>query len=289
MATKENTPVEKPETKAEEPIIHKATDVAGSKVLTAIANIMAEIGTVKKAGYNEFHKYNYASAADVAHALQKVAAKHGLVIFQNQKTIEYLFDGSIINITYVFTLAHVSGEVLVTNMPLEYTGSATAKNSKGGIDDKAINKCFTAAGKYFLIGLFKIPTGDYDDADANEDTASGAGAPAPRGKKAPPVAEPEKPIQEAAAPLDPATGAVTPHAIPVPNTNGVGDPTAWASLFIAALKVAKDIAEVEEWVKINAKLVGTLPKYAPKAHKEILDLLEQLRKAPAETAPANEA
>ena len=274
MATPENKKDEKAETKKEEVVLHRATEVAGSKILTALANIMAEVGTVKKAGYNEFHKYNYASAADVAHAIQKITAKHGLLIFQNQKEIAYDFDNTLLKITYTFTLAHVSGEVY--GQTFEFTGCATNKNSKGGIDDKAINKCFTAAGKYFLIGLFKIPTGEYDDADADEDKGEGAPAPRRNRQAASPVAE-EKPVEQVAAPVDPTTGTSTPHAIKVPLKDGKGDPVGWASLFIAAVKAAPQSGDVESWVNLNAKLIGDLSRYAPAAHREITSTLDARR------------
>jgi len=46
---------------------------------------------------------------------------------------------------------------------------SSLRNSKGGYDDKALNKCHTTARKYFILGLFQIPTGLADDADAEED------------------------------------------------------------------------------------------------------------------------
>jgi hypothetical protein len=46
------------------------------------------------------------------------------------------------------------------------TGMSRCRDSKGGFDDKSMNKCHTAARKYFLLALFQIPTGDIDDADS---------------------------------------------------------------------------------------------------------------------------
>ena len=68
---------------------------SGSKVLTAISKIMAEVGTVRKDGMNEFHKYKYATAADIAHALQKKVAEAGLVIIQTENKRESFFDDTI--------------------------------------------------------------------------------------------------------------------------------------------------------------------------------------------------
>ena len=254
---------------------HVATDVAGSKVLTAIAKIMSEVGSVEKRGTNDFHKYKYASAADIAFALQKKVAEAGLIITQTESRIEPKFEDSVLMIEYTFSLSHVSGDTLP--YLITKTGMSGLKNSKGGIDDKAVNKCSTAALKYFLLGLFLIPTGDYDDADGEEDKP--AGRPTPRGATATKSPEPEKPIEPVSAPVNPETGTVSPHAIPVPmDKDNKGNPVAWASLYIAAIEQAKDSAELEAWVKPNAKLMGDLSKYAPDAHKRIVGVLEQKRK-----------
>lgn len=136
-------------------------------VLQAIADIMAEVGSVEKKGRNEFHRYDYATAADVAHALQKRMAEKGLIIIPHQRKMEMLFDGAALAIEFEFMVEHVSGDRL-EDRPV-FTGMAAAKNTKGGFDDKAANKCLTAASKYFALNLFRIPTGDYHDADADED------------------------------------------------------------------------------------------------------------------------
>jgi len=106
-------------------------------------------------------------AADIAHALQKRMAAAGLVIVPHQRKMEFLFDGAVLAIEFEFLVEHVSGDKL-EERPC-FTGMASARNSKGGIDDKAANKCLTAATKYFALNLFRIPTGDYHDADAQED------------------------------------------------------------------------------------------------------------------------
>lgn len=255
----------------------------GSLVLTAIAKIMAEVGTVEKKGKNTFHNYNYASAADIAFALQKKVAEAGLVIVQTETNMKTHFDDSILTIEYSFILSHISGEQLP--FIITKTGASTLKNSKGGVDDKAINKCSTAALKYFLLGLFLIPTGDYDDADADGDhdpatgsKPAGRTAAAKAADKTPPQ-QAEKTVEVVAAPVDPTTGSVTPHAIPVPIVDGKGDPVAWSALYIAAINEAKDSAELDAWVKPNAKLMGDVSKYAAKAHKSIMEALDAKRKA----------
>lgn len=153
-----------PETQTENDfpqMAHKAQNV-----IEAISLIMAEVGSVEKRGENKFHGYYFATASDLLHKLQPLMARHGLVVFQHQKSLDMIDDGKAMAIQYEFTLAHASGDIW-KEKPV-HTGVATSKNSKGGFDDKAANKCHTAARKYFLLALFQVPTGDYEDADSDE-------------------------------------------------------------------------------------------------------------------------
>lgn len=262
---------------------------SGSKVLAAISKVMSEVGSVEKRGKNTFHNYSYASAADIAFALQKKVAEAGLVIVQTESEIKTHFEDTILTIKYDFLLSHVSGDRLP--YVINKTGASSLKNSKGGIDDKAVNKCSTAALKYFLLGLFLIPTGDYDDADADGDVAQdGTAKPRPAATKtAPKAAAPDEPVKP---PHDPVTGEVLPpHAIDVPLTNGTGDPDLWAKVYMAALRASPE--RIEEWVRLNAKLTSQLASYSPKSHKALIAVLEDIRanagKPPAEVPPAGAA
>lgn len=153
-----------------------------SKNITeAICAVMAEVGAIEKRGRNDFHRYNYATAADLAHKLQPLLAKHGLIVIQTEVERHLIDKDNVMAVDYDFSLVHKSGEVWPERP--RFTGLAAARNTKGGFDDKCINKCHTAARKYFLLGLFQIPTGDYDDADAQEDVPAQSAAPAANGKK----------------------------------------------------------------------------------------------------------
>jgi hypothetical protein len=147
-----------------------------SEINKAIAKVMSEVGSVRKEGTNSFHNYKYAAAADILHKLQPLTASAGLIIFQNEKNVEMLFGESVMKATYEFSLAHGSGE---ERAPIIRSGMAAAKNTKGGFDDKALNKCSTAALKYFLLNLFQIPSdaalnGDFgqpNDGEEYDDSA----------------------------------------------------------------------------------------------------------------------
>lgn len=142
----------------------RPTDItATAEIAQAIAAVMQEIDVVVKRGENTFHRYRYARIEDVLRQLTPLLGKHGIVIFQDE-TGRSMFDGdAVIAITYQFTVAHKSGEVWPEK--LRQTGVSRCRDSKGGWDDKSVNKCHTAARKYFLLSLFQIPTSEIDDAD----------------------------------------------------------------------------------------------------------------------------
>lgn len=230
-----------------------------SKIVSAVAKIMGEVGSVKKDGENKFHNYKYATASDILHKLQPLLAKEGLVVFQNECQRELIADGAALTITYEFVLAHKEGETW-PDKP-RHTGMASARNSKGGFDDKAANKCHTAARKYFLLALFQIPTGDYDDADQQEDAPPVASAPKPRAVNPQPVE----------APVDPQTGECSPHKITA------GDAVKWGGLLVAAVNIAQSEAEIDEWLAKNKEGLETLEGAAPKVHARVKDRVAEKR------------
>src|SRR5260370_25590541 len=103
---------------------------------------------------------------DILQEITPLLGKHGIVIFQSETERAMFDEDNVIDVEYPFTVAHVSGEQWP--QPLRQTGVSMCRNSKGGWDDKSLNKCHTAARKYFLLALFQIPTGDEADADRGE-------------------------------------------------------------------------------------------------------------------------
>jgi hypothetical protein len=145
-------------------------------LVSAIAAVMSEIHTVAKRGENEFHRYRYATMGDILKEVTPLLGRHGIVIFQSETGRAMFDDDNVIAVEYAFTVAHVSGETWPH--ALRQTGVSTCRNSKGGWDDKSLNKCHTAARKYFLLALFQIPTGDEDDADRSENNNNNRALPA---------------------------------------------------------------------------------------------------------------
>ena len=117
-----------------------------ANIARAISDVMANVGTIEQRGINKFHNYKYMLMGDLLFALTPLMGKHGLAVFQNEieiKTVE-----TRVAVTYEFTVVHESGEIWPG---MRFTGMSNARDSKGGWDDKAINKCHTAARKYFLL------------------------------------------------------------------------------------------------------------------------------------------
>src|SRR5215470_2605992 len=140
---------------------------SGGGLVAAIAAVMNEVHVVARRGENEFHRYRYATMGDILKEITPLLGRHGIVIFQSETGRAMFDDDNVIAVEYAFTVAHASGETWP--QPLRQTGVSTCRNSKGGWDDKALNKCHTAARKYFLLALFQIPTGEEDDGDRGED------------------------------------------------------------------------------------------------------------------------
>lgn len=163
------------------PALPPITTEGIAAIASAIAQVTSEIGTVKKTGVNKFHNYVYAKMEDVLAKLTPVVARHGLALIQNQVACG-MFEGTNVFVDYDFTIIHKSGAVWPER--IRQRGISRARDSKGGFDDKALNKCHTAARKYFLLGLFQIATGDVDDNDGEPNSVE-AGTSAPPTESAP--------------------------------------------------------------------------------------------------------
>ena len=154
-----------------------------AKVAEAINAVMGKVGYIQKKGTNSFHNYKFAAIGDVLAELQPAMHDAGLIVIQDEVGNELLEGGSIMTARYAFSLLHKSGEVWPT--VAHHTGMAAAKSKNGTPDDKALNKCHTAARKYFLMALFQIPTGDHVDPDADGDvpTKNAASGVKPNGQE----------------------------------------------------------------------------------------------------------
>lgn len=111
------------------------------------------ISAVPKRGYNSFHKYHYATEADIL-SIKEILNDNGLVVLPTTLHQETGFkpDGkSWASITLLFRVIDAeSGETLES----QFTGYAEDNF------DKAIYKATTGANKYFYLKFFGIATED---------------------------------------------------------------------------------------------------------------------------------
>lgn len=147
------------------------TDPAHAQLLVRkLAAIMADVHRIPKSGRNEFHKYDYATEADIVEALRTKLAEKSIML------IPHLVESHV---------DKVGDKNLLTTVVLEFTfvdgdsgQSLTLRWEGTGIDsgDKGMYKAMTGALKYVLLKTFMIPTGDDPEAGRDDER------PAPKGQ-----------------------------------------------------------------------------------------------------------
>ena len=132
-----------------------------------LAAIMAGLERVPKSGRNDFHKYDYATEADITAAVRRGLGEAGILMVPSVVKVEWKDlprkNGGadrLCTLTVRFTLRDCdSGETLAFEM-LGEGSDAT---------DKASYKAMTGAVKYALLKLFLMSTGD--DPEREEEPA----------------------------------------------------------------------------------------------------------------------
>lgn len=166
-------------------------------ITKAVIQVMKKVGTIGKTGQNKFHGYSYASIEDLMPPLQKAMAEAGLVITQHPVKIG-MDDGGNMTVHYRFMLHHESGNSYL--YPGHWLGVAGDRDRSGRLGDKWANKCHTAAEKYFMIKLFRIPVSDGTPqplSDGDPDAGDGNHMPAMQGCQQGPQPVPSNPAAAA--------------------------------------------------------------------------------------------
>lgn len=123
-----------------------------------MVKIMGDVSYIQKSGYNSFHKYRYATDADVALAFSESLKKNKVCMFSSvvERTSQvYQTRGNknafLVTVKLDLTFVDAdSGE--------SFTVSCYGDGSDA--DDKAIYKAITGAQKYALLKTFLVATGD---------------------------------------------------------------------------------------------------------------------------------
>lgn len=143
-----------------------------------ILAVQKSIDSVPKRGFNAFHKYSYATEADILTVKERLN-EHGLIILPTTLKEETGFkpDGkSWASVTLLFRVVDAE------------TGDAVESQFTGYAEDnfdKAIYKATTGANKYFYLKFFGIATED----DPEREDAPHPGRSAPRS-----TTEPLRPV-----------------------------------------------------------------------------------------------
>jgi hypothetical protein len=148
------------------------------QLVKKLTEVMKQVGYIQKTGFNKFHKYNYATEADVNEKVRKELAERNVMMIPNVKSCTYREHANRSgNVEYITTV-----EVEFTFMDGD-TGETIVFSSFGeGQDagDKGVYKAITGAQKYALMKAFMIPTGDDPEADTGADERNSKAADKPK-------------------------------------------------------------------------------------------------------------
>ena len=137
------------------------------KIAKKFIEVMRECSHIAKNGTNDFHKYKYATAADVLEKVNASLTKHGLASIVSSNLL------SLKDVTTskgnIEQLASV--EVCVTLIDSDSGESLSIKGLGSGQDpsDKAVAKAQTMAIKYAYLNSLAIATNDDPEADSHSD------------------------------------------------------------------------------------------------------------------------
>ncbi|QPC82095.1 ERF family protein [Phototrophicus methaneseepsis] len=129
-----------------------------------MASIMGELKRLPKNGYNSYHRYEYATDADVLDTIRQKMAEYNIAFFASMVDHNYeeitTNDGKtayhiIVKLEFTFACGDTG-----QTMTLPWRGESIDTNDKG------TSKAATTGEKYFLLKTFMLSTGDVqDDAD----------------------------------------------------------------------------------------------------------------------------
>lgn len=142
-----------------EEAMSETTSGNGKSLVTKLAEVMALVHRVPKRGRNDFHKYDYATEADIVEAVRGGLAERGVLLVPSVQQVTK--EGDIVRLLTRYTFTDGTS-ALPFDIPSE-------GQDKG---DKAVYKALTGGTKYALLKFFLIPTGD--DPERDDQKADGA-------------------------------------------------------------------------------------------------------------------
>jgi len=122
-----------------------------------MASVMGQVIRIKKGGKNEHFRYTFATSEDVSDTIRELLAAEGVAFVCSMDEIEQTPAGKGVRTVAKFTMKFTDGSDAET---------ATWYSEALDSQDKGVNKCATAAVKYFLLKTFIMSSGDEVDTDA---------------------------------------------------------------------------------------------------------------------------
>jgi ACT domain-containing protein len=132
-----------------------------------LVEVMKEVKYIQKRGFNKFHKYNYATEADVNEKVREELSKVNVIMIPNMvshDTREHTNRNG--NVEYIVTV-NMEFKFIDGESSEEITFNMSGSGQDAG--DKGIFKAIAGAQKYALMKAFMIPTGDDPEADSGVD------------------------------------------------------------------------------------------------------------------------
>lgn len=137
------------------------------KLAAKLVQIMKEVAYVEKKGSNEYHKYSYATSADVLQKINAALTKYNICSIALPEVV------SIVDVVTVKGntehLATVKMDIMLVDADSGEMVTITGLGSGQDSGDKAIMKAETASIKYAYLLSMAISTGDDPESDAKTD------------------------------------------------------------------------------------------------------------------------
>jgi hypothetical protein len=142
-----------------------------------LANVMNEVKYIQKTGFNAFHKYKYATEADVNEKVREELAKQNVIMLPSMLGHTMRIHTNRNGATEYITCVDMEFRFVDGDTGEEYTINMSGEGQDAG--DKGIYKAIAGAQKYALMKVFMIPTGDDPEADEGVDERNHKPAPKP--------------------------------------------------------------------------------------------------------------
>lgn len=174
--------------------------VAPKSLVAKLASVMAEISRVKKAGFNKFQNYAYATEADLVDEVREKLGHAGVFILTSVEEVVTTDTGRKTSGSIPIKLTRAKVKHTFCDADSAETREVISYGEGEDQGDKGVYKAVTGAVKYFISKNFLMSTGDDPESDESDKPAEKPKAAARASQTAPaPDAAPHVPGNPAQA------------------------------------------------------------------------------------------